>query len=160
MTHGDKAKAKDGKSSQASGEKRSSAKNGEGVVQAAGKTDAAGKGSKAAAKGSPKAGAGKADSGGKKQQAASVAEKSSSSAKSGGSSGDKGSSSAEKASGDANSGSAKGAAGKSGSSASAEIRAKARGPADSNGTFSNPVVGAAYKHALKKYNNAFRRLTD
>lgn len=26
--------------------------------------------------------------------------------------------------------------------------------------FSNPIVGAAFKHAVKKYPNAFRKLTD
>ena len=26
--------------------------------------------------------------------------------------------------------------------------------------FTNPVVGAAFKHAVKKYPNAFRKLTD
>jgi len=29
-----------------------------------------------------------------------------------------------------------------------------------NGGFNNPLVGAAFKRALKKYSNPFRRLTD
>ncbi|MBV8516868.1 MAG: hypothetical protein JO197_05620 [Acidobacteria bacterium] len=131
MTHGDKAKAKDGKSSQASGKKSSTGKNGEGagesVVKAAGKTD--GKSSKAAAK------TGSHQSSTEKQQAGS---------------GQKGgSSSGEKTGGSAKAGSASG-----------ESRGKGRVPADNNGSFSNPVIGAAFKHAVKKYNNAFRRLTD
>ena len=32
--------------------------------------------------------------------------------------------------------------------------------APGGGTFSNPVIGAAFKRALKKYPNAFRKLTD
>ena len=41
-------------------------------------------------------------------------------------------------------------------------KAKARTapqPGESSG-FTNAVVGSAFKHALKKYPNAFRRLTD
>ena len=46
--------------------------------------------------------------------------------------------------------------------AGSDAKAKARGaahPSESSG-FSNAVVGSAFKHALKKYPNAFRRLTD
>ena len=31
---------------------------------------------------------------------------------------------------------------------------------DGNGSFNNPTVAAAFKHAIKKYPNAFRKLTD
>jgi hypothetical protein len=54
--------------------------------------------------------------------------------------------------------------------ASAKTGAKAAGkPKAGNGAgaarpagdgFTNPVVGAAFKHAVKKYPNAFRKLTD
>ena len=35
-----------------------------------------------------------------------------------------------------------------------------RRPTEGGVNFSNPVVGAAFKRAIKKYPNAFRRLTD
>jgi len=34
------------------------------------------------------------------------------------------------------------------------------GAADETGGFNNPVIGAAFKQALKKYPNALRKLTD
>jgi hypothetical protein len=37
---------------------------------------------------------------------------------------------------------------------------KARAADAGNGSFTNPVVGAAFKRAVKKYSNAFRKLTD
>ena len=38
---------------------------------------------------------------------------------------------------------------------------KARGPAaEPPGSFTNPLVASGFKRALKKYPNAFRRLTD
>ncbi len=40
-----------------------------------------------------------------------------------------------------------------------DAKLKARPPADPSG-FTNPLVGAGFKRALKKYPNAFRRLTD
>ncbi len=36
---------------------------------------------------------------------------------------------------------------------------KTRGPADAGG-FTNPVIAAAFKRAVRKYPNAFRKLTD
>jgi hypothetical protein len=39
-------------------------------------------------------------------------------------------------------------------------RGKSRVPAGDGSGFSNASVGAAFKHALKKYPNAFRKLTD
>ena len=38
-------------------------------------------------------------------------------------------------------------------------QSKGRGPADVLG-FTNPVVASAFKRAVKKYPNAFRKLTD
>jgi hypothetical protein len=55
---------------------------------------------------------------------------------------------------------------KSGSEAVAALSGKTGGngrgrPAESDGgTFANPVVAAAFKRAVKKYPNSFRRLTD
>ena len=48
-----------------------------------------------------------------------------------------------------------------GSSAPAKGNAAARnGAASESGGFNNPVIGAAFKQALKKYPNALRKLTD
>jgi hypothetical protein len=44
--------------------------------------------------------------------------------------------------------------------AAASGNAKARAADAGNGSFTNPVVGAAFKRAVKKYSNAFRKLTD
>ena len=41
-----------------------------------------------------------------------------------------------------------------------DAKLKARGPAGDAPAFTNPLVGAGFKRALKKYPNAFRRLTD
>jgi hypothetical protein len=49
----------------------------------------------------------------------------------------------------------KAVAGKTGSNG----KSAPRPVADASG-FSNPIVGAAFRRALKKYPNAFRRLTD
>jgi hypothetical protein len=38
-------------------------------------------------------------------------------------------------------------------------KSRGRSPADGS-PFSNPIVAAAFKRAVKKYPNAFRRLTD
>jgi hypothetical protein len=103
MTHGDKAKAKAAKTSQASAQKSSSK---------TGKVAAAGSGEKGGKAGGAKGGGPAAQKGG-----------------------------AEKG----------------------EARGKGRVPAaggDSNGGFNNPTVAAAFKLALKKYPNAFRKLTD
>ncbi len=111
MTHGDKAKAKTGKSSQASAKKVS--------TQAAGKeSKGGGKGDKSAGK---KAGAEKAVPATKK----------------GG-------------------GSAKDLS----PAAGIDAKAKARVSSDDGSGFSNSSVGASFKRALKKYPNAFRKLTD
>lgn len=42
----------------------------------------------------------------------------------------------------------------------AEAKGKPRPASDTGGPFANPVVAAAFKRAVKKYPNAFRRLTD
>lgn len=55
------------------------------------------------------------------------------------------------------SGSSKAAAEKS-EPATLKVRARAGTPAD--GEFTNPVIADAFKRAVKKYPNAFRRLTD
>ena len=41
-----------------------------------------------------------------------------------------------------------------------DVKAKGRAPAAEAGGFSNPVIADAFKRALKKYPNAFRKLTD
>jgi hypothetical protein len=118
MTHGDKAKAKTGKSSQASAAKKSSPK-------AAGKgaeSKTAGKAAKAREKGSqPPIRKG-------------VPAKSAPAPEKGGS--------------------------RAGKEARSEPKAKARPVPEDAGTFSNPAVGTAFKHVLKKYPNALRKLTD
>ena len=125
MTHGDKAKAKTGKSSQASAAKKSPSKG----VQA-------GKGaSQEGRKDGPKG-----------RQAPQT-----------GKNGVKASASAEKT---APAGKKGGGTGTSKDSA-ADPRGKARPTADTNGGgFSNPLIANAFKRALKKYPNAFRKLTD
>lgn len=125
MTHGDKAKAKTGKSSQASAAKKSPAKGvqaGKGASQEGRKDSAQGRQAAQTGKNGVKASAG-----------------------------------SEKAA----------PAGKKGGGPvpskdnAAEARAKARPPADTNGgSFSNPLIANAFKRALKKYPNAFRKLTD
>lgn len=136
MTHGDKAKAKAAKSSKASVRKAGpqSGENGKrkAVVQAG---KAAGKGTQG-------------NEGVKTGQAGAQA----------GSQG-----SAKKAAG-----AEKGAAGgKKTSSAAkepgrgADAKNKASAPAEAaGGGFNNPVISAAFREALKKYPNAFRKLTD
>ena len=47
-----------------------------------------------------------------------------------------------------------------GSAASAKGSTARNGAAAETGGFNNPVIGAAFKQALKKYPNAFRKLTD
>ena len=124
MTHGDKAKAKAGKSSQASAAKKSSS-----TKEAVGK-GAEGKG------------------GGK------VAPQS------GRESGEPSKISIKKAGAEKGGAAAPGPE-KSASSGKEGGAGKTRGrPADDNGTFSNPVVGTAFKRAIQKYPNAFRKLTD
>ena len=124
MTHGDKAKAKAGKSSQASAVEKSST-----PVKEAGVKSAAGKGGgKSAPQGASKAGdQGKISirkSGAEKGSAASAGEKGASSGKEGG-----------------------------GAKA-------AKGPIDEVGSFSNPAVANAFRRAIQRYPNAFRKLTD
>lgn len=108
MTHGDKAKAKAGKTSQTSVKKSSS-------KRAEESSDARG----AKAKGNGSAG-GKAGKGSVKA------------------------------------GSPKAAAEKGSASDTPTLEVKAKG----GGGFSNPAVGDAFRHAVKKYPNAFRKLTD
>lgn len=43
--------------------------------------------------------------------------------------------------------------------APAKVPARSAPAPDSEG-FTNPVIAGAFKHALKKYSNAFRKLTD
>lgn len=130
MTHGDKAKAKTGKSSQASAAKKSSPakeasrKTVEGKSSGKGAAQSAAKGSEGAGKISiKKAGAEK-----------------------GGSAAAKVSPAAAKV--------PPAAAGKESGAKAAKGR-----PEDSE-PFANPAVAAAFKHAVKKYPNAFRKLTD
>lgn len=112
MTHGDKSKAKAGKSSQASARK-------------GGKAVAAREAGKSV----------KASKAGKKSGQAAAKEQSSAA---------KGSNSA-----------------KSSPKGAVETAAKVtRGSETGNGTFANPLVAAAFKRAVKKYPNAFRKLTD
>lgn len=131
MTHGDKAKAKtQGKSSQASVSKKASS---EKAVAKGGETGSKGQGKAAGKSGSAKSG--------ETGKAAAVAEKA----------GAKG-------------GSQTGALPKkAGGKDSGDKPRPARGaPVETAGPdgFSNPVIAGAYKHALKKYPNALRKLTD
>lgn len=138
MTHGDKQKAKAGKD-QASGSKSSSSK-----VAVESK---AGENGKSSGKGSVKSGvqsAAESKAGGGKVSL-------------------KKGSSAEKAA--AKSGSAKAgaqaAAEAKGSDSSGKAGSKSRGGgAEEAVGFSNPLIGDAFRNALKKYPNAFRKLTD
>jgi hypothetical protein len=117
MTHGDKAKAKTGKSSS-----QTSAKKVKVAEPKAGGKEKGGKGDKAA---------------GTKQQAG-----------------------REKAASAIQKGSSAGAKDSTPATGSADAKGKAR-VEGSNGTgFSNAAVASAFKHALKKYPNALRRLTD
>jgi hypothetical protein len=123
MTHGDKAKAKTGKSSQASAVKKSSP---------AKETGRKGVETKGAGKSAPKS-AGKGEAGGK----AKIPIRKAGSEKGGA------------------------AAAKAVAAPGKESAAKAvKGRAEESPAFTNPVVGTAFKHALKKYPNAFRKLTD
>ena len=127
MTHGDQAKAKAAKTSQASGSKKVNGKTSGQAVQS-------GKGSKVGSK-----------EGGESSKAAKIvvkkdqtgAEKSSSAA-------------AQKA------GSSAKEAGNSGKTSSKGRSADA----DASPGFTNPAVANAFKRAVKKYPNAFRKLTD
>ncbi|HKO54917.1 MAG TPA: hypothetical protein VJ276_03500 [Thermoanaerobaculia bacterium] len=51
------------------------------------------------------------------------------------------------------------AGGKAGGNGKPSARRPAAAPAEA-GTFTNPIVANAFKRAIKKYPNAFRRLTD
>jgi hypothetical protein len=51
------------------------------------------------------------------------------------------------------------AGGKAGGNGKSSVRRPAPPPAEA-GTFTNPIVANAFKRAVKKYPNAFRRLTD
>lgn len=119
MTHGDKAKAKAGKSSQAPAKKVSSktveAQKGSGKAVAKAESKAPGKSGKTVVKAQPAG-----------RQGASPAQK-------GGGTGAK--------------------------EADTDAKKSRGGPAESAG-FSNAVVAAAFKRALKKYPNALRKLTD
>ena len=136
MTHGEKAKAKTAKSSQASATKKISTKAGTKTVQIGKKGGGkeTGQSSKAVKAGGKKAGPEKtsaktsAKAGSQKESAAAIpAKKAASAAKETGSNG----------------------------------KAKARPPAAEEAAgFTNPTVANAFKRALKKYPNAFRKLTD
>jgi len=135
MTHGDKAKAKTGKSSQASAAKKSSSpakENGRKGIE----TKGPGKG------GAQSPGKGGAQSAGKGGEAGRPASQIS----------------LKKTDRKAGPAAAKvppAPAGKEGSA-----KAAAKGRADESPAFANPAVAAAFKHAVKKYPNAFRKLTD
>ena len=128
MTHGDKAKAKTGKSSQASAVKKSSSPVEEGASHGQGKG-----GGKVAPQSSAKGGgeSGKASKisikkgGGEKGSATPAAEKS----------------------------------GHPGKESAGTAKSRSRG-GDDPGTFSNPAIAAAFRRAVQKYPNAFRKLTD
>lgn len=128
MTHGDKAKAKTGKSSQASAAKKSSSP----VKEAAGKAVQGKGGGKAA----PQESASKAGAQGKTGKI---------SIKKAGAEKGSPSPAVEKAAA---------SSGKEGGGAKAKARVE-----DASG-FSNPAIANAFKHAVKKYPNAFRKLTD
>jgi hypothetical protein len=113
MTHGDKAKAKTGKSSQASAKKVS-------TKAASKESNPGGKGDKGDKNAGPKQPG--------SEKAVPAAKKGGGPAKGGGSPKD--------------------------------LSAGSGGKAGDGSGFSNPVVGAAFKRALKKYPNAFRKLTD
>ena len=130
MTHGDKAKAKTGKSSQASAAAKKSSPP---VKEAAGKAVQGKSGGKVAPKGDGK---------GEQARTGKIAVK-----KAG----------AEKGSPAPAEKSGAGAGKEGGGSAKA---AKAATREAEPGSFSNPVIGNAFKHALKKYPNALRKLTD
>lgn len=121
MTHGDQAKAKAAKSSQASGFQKSSSKD-------AGKAVQSGKGGKGSSK--------EGSEGGKAAQI--VLKKQQAGTEAAG---------------------AKGGTAETGNGSKAKNRSSAAA-ADPDTGFSNPAVANAFKRALKKYPNAFRRLTD
>ena len=120
MTHGDKAKAKTGKSSQASGSKKSSS-------ATAGKSSASRQSRGPESRQSGQAGA--KISVKKSLPAPALAGK-------------------------------KGSASPAKETAPNGKGAKARPPVEEAGGISNPVIAAAFKRAVKKYPNAFRKLTD
>ncbi len=134
MTHGDKAKAKTGKSSQASAAAKKSSTP---VKEAADKAVQAKSGGKAAPKGNSKGG-GEGDQARKAGVKKAGAEKASPAP-------------AEKSGA---------GAGKEGGGSSAKAGKAAASREAEPGSFTNPVIGNAFKHALKKYPNALRKLTD
>ena len=122
MTHGDQAKAKTAKSSQASATKKISTKTGGKEAGQGGKT------AKEASQGSKAGGKTPVKKAGAEKASPATAPKAVSVPKEAGNSGK---------------------------------TAKARPPADdATPGFSNSTVAAAFKRALKKYPNAFRKLTD
>lgn len=123
MTHGDKAKAKTGKSSQASGNQKSS--------PAAGKSAQGVEGSGQGGRQS-----GKADKIAVKKQ----------------NGGEKGGLPAPAAK--------KGGAASPSAKEAGSDRSKGRSAAEDAVAFSNPAIAAAFQRAVKKYPNAFRKLTD
>ena len=134
MTHGDKAKAKAGKTSQASGSKSSKAV-AESKAGENGKSSKAGQGGKS----------GKGVAEGKAGSKVSIKK-----------------AGPEKA-GAAKSGAAKrGSGGESAPETKADAKAAGKGrvAGEASVGFSNPVVADAFRRALAKYPNAFRKLTD
>jgi hypothetical protein len=126
MTHGDQAKAKAAKSSQASGNQKSSPQTAGKAVQSGKAGQGGGKEGGAGSKGAPilvKAGPEKG-----------------------------GSPAAPKA--------GAGAAKEAGNGGKGKGRPVPPPAADTTTGFSNPAVANAFKRALKKYPNAFRKLTD
>jgi hypothetical protein len=136
MTHGEQTKAKAAKTSQASGSKKISSKAGGKAVQS-------GKSGKASAK--------ETGEGGKAAKI--VVKKDQPGAPKGSSSAEKSSSAAASKAG----GSAKEAG--NGGKGSGKARPAAV-PADATSGFTNPTIANAFKRAVKKYPNAFRKLTD
>jgi len=133
MTHGDKAKAKAAKSNKASVKKAGpeGGENGKGKAVAQ-SSKAAGKGNEGGKTGVEAAGKTGAQKAGKAGSEKAGTEKAG----------------AEKAA----AGSKKGSP--------ADAKGKASPPAEATGGFNNPVISAAFRQALKKYPNAFRKLTD
>lgn len=128
MTHGDKAKAKTGKSSQASGNQKSS--------HAVGKSAQGGEGGRQSGR--------QADR--QSGQAGKIAVKKQNGGEKGGL--------------PAPAGKKGGTASPSAKEAGGGDKSKGRGAAEDTAVFSNPAIAGAFERAVKKYPNAFRKLTD
>lgn len=132
MTHGDKAKAKTGKSSQASGNEKSS--------QAVGKNAQSGEGS----------GQGGRQSGRQADRQSGRVDKIAVKKQNGGEKGGLPAPAAKKG----------GTASASAKEAGSGDKSKGRSAAEDAVAFSSPAIAAAFQRAVQKYPNAFRKLTD